>query len=242
MHLSRISNQVGKFGKLSKRLTYKAIRIPCIGLIVLSISSIAALIPAAVSSPGLTSPEVHFLGEIPSPPVETENETFLQVHVVAPMPFLTRAAAQSFHGLREDVINGAGFDFLAKVGDMFRVGGAKPTKLGAVFNSRHKKGEAFDYNQEDSRVLVVREYGERGLQWRTYLLCQSQDGSLGTKARLYTDNVGWVSAYVFDFTAAAEQFGWERISAQPGWSKGPTKKEFWHYQLRRETSIQPVPR
>jgi hypothetical protein len=226
-------------GKLSKRLTYNAIRIPFIGLIVLSISFFAALIPAAVSSPGL--PEVRSVAEYPSPPVETENETFLQVHVVAPMPFLTSAAAQSFGRLREAVISGAGFDFLARVGDMFRVGGAKPTKLGAAFNSRHKKGEAFDYNQEDPRVLLVREFGEKGLQWRTYLLCQSQDGSLGMKAKLYTDNVGWVSAYVFDFTAAAEQFGWERISAQPGWSKGPTKKEFWHYQLRREASIEPVP-
>jgi hypothetical protein len=86
---------------------------------------------------------------------------------------------------------------------------------------------AFDYNQEDSRVLLVREYGEKGLQWRTYLLCESQDGRLGTKARLYTDNAGLVSAYVYDFTHAAEQFGWERIYAQQGRSKGPTKKEFW---------------
>jgi hypothetical protein len=242
LHLSRISNQVGKLVKLSKRLTYSAIRIPSIGLIVLSISSIAALIPAEVSSPGLTFPEVPSVVKYPSSPIETENESFLQLHVVAPMPFLTRTAAQSFNRLREAVINGAGFDFLATCGDMLRVGGAKPKKLGAVFNSRHKKGEAFDYNQEDPRVLLVREYGNSGLQWRTYLLCQSQDGSLGTKAKLYTDNVGWVSAYVFDFTAAAEQFGWERISAQPGWSKGPTKKEFWHYQLRREGSIQTEPR
>ena len=237
MHLSRISNQVGKVGKLSKRLTYNAIRVPCIGLIVLSISSIAAIIPSAVSSPGLPS-----VVEYPSSKVVTENEPFLQVHVDAPMPFLSRDAAQSFNLLRKAVINGAGFDFLARIGDMLRAGDAKPTKLGAVFNSRHKKGEAFDYNQEDSRVLLVREYGEKGVQWRTYLLCQSQDGSLGTKAKLYTDNVGWVSAYVFDFTAMAEQYGWERIYAQPGWSEGPTKKEFWHYQLRREASVRHVQR
>src|SRR5687767_10081247 len=124
--------------------------------------------------------------------IETEDEVLWQVQVAAPMPFLRRDAAQSFNRLRTAVIRGAGFDFLARVGDMLRVGDAKPAKPGAVFNSRHKKGEAFDYNQEDSRVLLVREYGERGLQWRTYLMCQSQDGSLGTKAKLYTDNVGWV--------------------------------------------------
>jgi hypothetical protein len=155
------------------------------------------------------------------------------------MPFLRRDAAQSFNHLRKAVIKGAGFDFLAKLGDMLRVGDAKPAKPGAAFNSRHKKGEAFDYNQEDSRVLLVREFGERGLQWRTYLLCKRQDGSLGTKATLRTDNAGVVSAYVFDFTDVAEQFGWERIYAQQGWGKDATKKEFWHYQLRRDASIQP---
>ena len=84
-------------------------------------------------------------------------------------------------------------------------------------------------------MLLVREYGLKGLKWRTYLLCEKQDGSLCTKRKLHTDNAGFVSAYVFDFTAAAEQFGWERIHAQPGWTTEPTKKEFWHYQLRRET-------
>jgi hypothetical protein len=224
---------------LSKRLTKTAVRIPFVGLLVLSITSIAAIIPAAVSSPGITHLETQ---SVVTPLIESEEETFLQVQVDAPMPFLRREAAQSFNRLRKAVINGAGFDFLARIGDMLRVGDAKPAKPGAVFNSRHKKGEAFDYNQEDSRVLLVREYGEKGLQWRTYLLCQSQDGSLGTKAKLYTDNAGLVSAYVFDFTHAAEQFGWERIYAQQGWSKGPTKKEFWHYQFRRVASVQPVRR
>ena len=192
-------------------------------------SFVAAIIPAAVSSPGMT--DLESPSKLARP---TEDEALLQVQVDAPMPFLRRDAAQSFNRLRTAVIRGAGFDFLAKVGDMLRVGDAKPAKPGAVFNSRHKKGEAFDYNQEDFRVLLVREYGEKGLQWRTYLLCQRQDGSLGTKAKLYTDNAGVVSAYVFDFTAMAAQFGWERIYAQAGWSRGPTKKEFWHYQLRRE--------
>lgn len=173
---------------------------------------------------------------------ETENESFLPVPVDAPMPFLRRDAAETFNQLRSAVINGAGFDFLARLGDMLRTTGAKAAKPGVAFYSRHKKGEAFDYNQEDSRVLLVREYGEKGLQWRTYLLCERQDGSLGTKATLHTDNAGVVSAYVFDFTAEAERFGWERIYAQAGWGKDATKKEFWHYQFRREPLIQPTPR
>ena len=167
------------------------------------------------------------------PTYSVKGESFFRVGVDAPMPFLKRDVAQSFNGLRSTVIEGAGFDFLARVGDMFRLGGGLPVKPGVVFNSRHKKGEAFDYNQEDNRVLLVREYSARGLQWRTYLLCERQDGSLGNRVILSTDNAGVVSAYVFDFTAAAEQFGWERIYAQEGWGKDATKKEFWHYQLRR---------
>ena len=150
--------------KLSKRQTYSSIRFPCIGLIVLSISFVAAIIPAAVSSPGLTHPES--LSELTGPAHlgETENELFLHVQVDAPMPFLRRDAAQSFNQLRNAVIKGAGFDFLVKLGDMLRTGGAKSSKPGVSFYSRHKKGEAFDYNQEDSSVLLVREYGEKGLQ------------------------------------------------------------------------------
>jgi hypothetical protein len=209
-------------------------RIGAVAVLFLSFVIAGAIIPTAVSSPGLSHPVDNRLFHSPdSSPVRTEDESFLALDVVAPLPFLRSGAAERFDALREMVKNGAGFDFLARCGDMFRLGNAKPLKLGTAFNSRHKKGEAFDYNQEDSRVLLVREYGLKGLRWRTYLLCQKQDGSQCSKAELHTDNAGFVSAYVFDFTAAAEQFGWERIYAQPGWTSEPTKKEFWHYQLRR---------
>lgn len=205
-------------------------RIGAVVVLFLSFVIAGAIIPTAVSSPGISQP----LDNSPEPPsVRTDDEYFLSLDVVAPLPFLRSGAAERFDALRDAVKKGAGFDFLARCGDMFRLGNARSLKVGTAFNSRHKKGEAFDYNQEDPRVLLVREYGLKGLRWRTYLLCQKQDGSLCTKADLHTDNAGFVSAYVFDFTAAAEQFGWERIYAQPGWTSEPTKKEFWHYQLRR---------
>jgi hypothetical protein len=160
------------------------------------------------------------------------------VHVDAPWPYLRRDAAESFNALRKAVDVGAGFDFLAKCGDMLRAGNGRPAKVGTAFKSRHKSGEAFDYNQEDPRVLLVREYEKGRLHWRTYLLCERQNGTLGIKADLHTDNAGFVSAYVFDFTAAAEHFGWERISAQPGWINEPLRKEFWHYQIRRATTYE----
>ena len=216
-------------------------RIGAVGVLFLSFVVAAAIIPTAVSSPSISHPLDHRLINSPATStVKTKHESFLPLDVVAPLPFLRSDAAESFNALRDAVTDGAGFDFLARCGDMLRVGNAKALKLGAAFNSRHKKGEAFDYNQEDPRVLLVREDGLKGLRWRTYLLCRKQDGSLCTKADLYTDNAGFVSAYVFDFTAAAEEFGWERIYAQPGWTREPTKKEFWHYQLRRDASIIPL--
>ena len=208
-------------------------RIGAVGVLFLSFVVAAAIIPTAVSSPGISHPiDDRIVNSPATSSVETEHESFLPLDVVAPLPFLRSGAAERFDALRAAVKNGAGFDFLARCGDMLRVRNARPLNLGTAFNSRHKKGEAFDYNQEDPRVLLVREYGLKGLRWRTYLRCQKQDGSLCTKADLHTDNAGFVSAFVFDFTAAAEQFGWERIYAQPGWTTEPTKKEFWHYQLR----------
>lgn len=205
-------------------------RIGAVAVLFLSFVVAAAIIPTAVTSPGSS----HTIDErLVSPPVKTEDDSFLSLEVDTPLPFLRKDAAESFNALRAAVVKGAGFDFLARCGDMFRMSNAKALNLGTAFNSRHKLGQAFDYNQEDSRVLLVREYGLKGLKWRTYLLCEKQDGSLCTKRKIHTDNAGFISAYVFDFTAAAEQFGWERIHAQPGWSTEPTKKEFWHYQLAK---------
>ena len=212
---------------------YTAIRIPAVALLALLVVATAAIVPTAVSSPGISNN--HPVNSSATSTAKNKDESFLPLNVVAPLPLLRRDAAESFNALREAVIHGAGFDFLARCGDLLRVGNAKVLKPGTALNSRHKTGEAFDYNQEDPRVLLVREYGLKGLKWRTYLLCQRPNNQC-TKADLHTDNAGFVSAYVFDFTAAAEEFGWERIHAQPGWTKGPTKKEFWHYQLRRQES------
>lgn len=167
----------------------------------------------------------------------TEN-LLCYVGVDTPSPYLRcGSAVKHFRALRRVVMDGAGFDFLARCGDMMRPKNARSLKLGVAYRSRHKSGEAFDYNQEDDRVLLVREDKAGRTYWRTYLRCEKQDGTLGVRASLYTDNAGFVSAYVFDFTAAAETLGWERIPAQPGWSYYPSKKEFWHYQMRGDQSL-----
>ena len=160
------------------------------------------------------------------------------MRVDAPSPYLLCGTpAEDFETLRQVIIVVAGFDFLAKCGDMMRPRNARSSKIGVSFRSRHKSGEAFDYNQEDHRVLIVREYKSGSIYWRTFLLCDKQDGTLGEKANLQTDNAGFVSAYVFDFTAAAEILGWERIPAQRGWMYEPSNKEYWHYQRVSEPQL-----
>ena len=164
--------------------------------------------------------------------VEAAN-AFCGVAVKAPMPFLQcDAPAVQFRALRQAVAAGAGFDFLATCGDLLREKNFKSSKPGVADDSKHKAGRAFDYNQDDNRVLVVREPAGGRLYWRTYLLCERQDGTCGARLDLETENAGRVSAYVFDFTAAAENLGWGRVPAQDGWERSPTKKEFWHYEMK----------
>ncbi len=161
------------------------------------------------------------------------------LNVNAPLPYLRRGKpTKQFEKLRRAVISGAGFDFLSICGDMLRLrGNTVSIKPGAIHRSRHKSGEAFDYNQDDPRLLLVREYREGRTYWRTYLRCEKQDGTLGARAELHTDNAGFVSAYVFDFTSAAERLGWERIHAQSGWGQISSKKEYWHYELTEGISF-----
>jgi hypothetical protein len=190
--------------------------------------------PSAAISPGIAQQlESRFKTEPVLPPDEdkAQERLFCYVGVDAPSAYLRCGTpAEDFETLRQVVVVFAGFDFLGKVGDMMRPRNAKSSKIGVSFRSRHKSGEAFDYNQEDHRVLIVREYKSGSIYWRTYLLCDKQDGSLGKKANLQTDNAGYVSAYVFDFSTAAESLGWGRIPAQRGWMYAPSNKEYWHYQ------------
>jgi len=172
--------------------------------------------------------------EIPSADdVGTIEDGFCRVAVDAPSPFLRCGSpVKLYEKLRQNVIANAGFDFLAKCGDLKRHEKAKYSERGVANDSRHKGGLAFDYNQEDSRVLIVRENIAGLTYWRTYLRCEKQDGTCGVKTDIDTDNAGRVSAYLFDFTNAAEGLGWERIPAQNGWKYSWKKKEFWHYQLK----------
>jgi hypothetical protein len=153
------------------------------------------------------------------------------------LPFLRKGLpAQMFVALRNKVIREAGFDFLSRFGDIMRGRDFVTNKPGASNTSRHKCGDAFDYNQGETRLKLVKEPRDDRMYWRTYLLCAKQDGSQGERLvisdeRLVPQSASATPKFYYDFTSAAEALGWHRIRAQQGWQSVSTKKEFWHYQL-----------
>jgi hypothetical protein len=164
---------------------------------------------------------------MPPPSAPSENTTLI-ANVQVGLPYLRKGKpAEVFTALRDKIIKAAGFDFLSIFGDMMRPKGFTTTEPGVANKSRHKCGDAFDYNQGDSRLVVIREPRDGVTYFRTYLRCEKQDG---TQGELMAPNGGAPKFYC-DFTSIAEAFGWHRIRAQRGWQTVWKKREFWHYQL-----------
>jgi hypothetical protein len=155
----------------------------------------------------------------------------VKISAAAPTPMLHRKAAEAFERLRRVVRDGAGFDFLAKLGDALRPANFVSDKDGVANRSWHKTGRAFDYDQTSSRLVLVSEPKGGKQYFRTYLVCTDQTGKLGVKRSLRDIRGGSVNAYVFDFTAAAEKLGFKRIPAWNGWQRNYNRREFWHYQF-----------
>ena len=150
--------------------------------------------------------------------------------ITAPMPVMHFEAAEKFIQLRNDVITGSGIDFLARCGDILRAPDFVSNKDGVANRSWHKTGRAFDYNQESPNLVIAPEINGGKQFFRTYLKCAVQDGSLGKKLTVKIMSGGKVTAFLFDFTEAAERLGFRRIPAWSGWQKSWNRREFWHYQ------------
>jgi putative peptidoglycan binding protein len=154
--------------------------------------------------------------------------TSLISNITAGMPYLRSGKpADMFATLRQKIIKETGFDFLTTFGDMMRAQNYTTNQAGVSNKSRHKCGDAFDYNQGDARLTVIQEPRNGHMYFRTYLRCIKQDGSQGELHSLS----GGPAKYYCDFTSIAEALGWHRIRAQGGWQNTWKKREFWHYQL-----------
>lgn len=151
--------------------------------------------------------------------------------VIAPMPYMRPDAAEKYKQLRSEVTRKSGVDFLARCGDIYRMPDFRSKKDGVAMRSWHKCGVAFDYNQESPALVVVSEIIGGRQFFRTYLKCAVQDGSLGRKMTVKNMSGQSVTAFLFDFTEAAERVGFRRIPAWNGWQRSWNRREFWHYQF-----------
>jgi hypothetical protein len=162
------------------------------------------------------------------PPPPPSPKTTLIANIDVGLPYLRAGRpAEMFNALREKVIRTAGFDFLSVFGDMMRPRNLQTNQPGVSNSSRHKCGDAFDYNQADPRLVVTSDPRDGVTYFRTFLRCEKQDG---TQGELMSPNGGSPKFYC-DFTSFAEAFGWHRIRAQQGWQNTWKKREFWHYQM-----------
>lgn len=162
------------------------------------------------------------------PPAPPSPRTTLIPDIDVGLPYLRSGKpADMFAALREKIIKEAGFDFLSSFGDMMRNRNFHTNQAGVSNNSRHKCGDAFDYNQGEPRLKVIEEPRNGVTYFRTYLKCVKQDGTQGELLSLN----GSAPKFYCDFTSIAEAFGWQRIRAQNGWKNTWKKREFWHYQL-----------
>ncbi|HQU83971.1 MAG TPA: peptidoglycan-binding domain-containing protein [Pyrinomonadaceae bacterium] len=162
---------------------------------------------------------------------EVLNVLVKLIGVKAPMPLMHFKAAEKYEDLRGIVIAGAGFDFLATCGDIFREANFQSTKDGVANRSWHKTGRAFDYDQNSPALVLVAYQKNNKTYFRTFLKCAKQDGSLGKKQKVKDFRGYLVEAYLFDFTEAAVAVGFSQIPAWSGWENHYNRREFWHYQF-----------
>jgi TolB protein len=176
-----------------------------------------------------------------------------EIDVDAPAPYLNDRVNESFEALRRRTIDEAGWDFLGRVDNMYDALAARP-QPGEPAESWNKAGRAFDFYYRypisvDPQVEIVREDRGNDTYWRVYLKTALQDGSQGEPLRQrawdflarygddpsYYDQGGkWKEkppdGYYVDFTALAEDYGWERVPATQNWRNYFQAIRYWQFE------------
>jgi TolB protein len=163
----------------------------------------------------------------------------------------------SFNALQARVWEETGYDFFGTISEAFRHMGF--ANEASAYGSWHKAGRAFDvrfefYNAAGESLLeVVREDMSGETYWRLYLRCAWQDGSQGEPIKVNPWDFSYQAravenpeeggklkpipnGYYVDFTALAQEYGWDRISAHDeedfDWTWHFKALEYWHYEKR----------
>ena len=168
--------------------------------------------------------------------------------VQIPVPQLHDAVDESFEALREATTDAAGWDALANLESAFI---PISTSLDPGMNEDWRyTGRAFSLNPLIATagwmVVARHEIGQQ-TYWRIYLHAQAQDGSQGMpirdtvwdlNARYNLDPASYESGgkfgavpagYWVDFTALAQNFGWQRVPALSNWRNFYTGTRFTQF-------------
>jgi TolB protein len=172
-------------------------------------------------------------------------------------PRLSDQVNDSFNALRRRLVEAAGWDYLAELDSAWLPLSHTPPS-GHSRRSWHLCGRAFALNQEpydapstpdeEPQVALVREDVGNGTYWRVYVRAAEQDGSMGEplRARPWDLNArdeggraeveGGAPAeevpagYYVDFTALAQDYGWERVPSLWRWRHFWPDILWWEYR------------
>lgn len=223
------------------------------------------------SGAGLPNPpqgSVAFAASAPIAPAYTEAIAAVQGQNDAPyrlinlggvsassQPYLSDQVDSSFTAMRDAVNRSAGWDFLARLDQVWWPLDhlAEP---GQPFQNWHKTGRAFDivqsYNEGNpAQVEVVREQVGPDVLWRLFVRSAAQDGSLGApihqlpwdfSARTSGNTAAYEeggrpksaipSGYYVDFTDMAEAYGWQPTPSGQSWRQNWPGVLYWQYEKR----------
>jgi TolB protein len=180
-----------------------------------------------------------------------------EVDVDAPAPYLNDRVDDSFAALRQRTVAEAGWDFLGRLDNMFTFLTSGPLP-GDTSENWSKAARAFDFYYRfpisvDPQVEIVREDVGGETYWRVFLKTALQDGSQGEPLRLlpwdftarydadprYYDEggkpkEGHPAGYYVDFTALAEDYGWQRAPALANWRTFFHGIRYWHFENRQD--------
>jgi TolB protein len=170
------------------------------------------------------------------------------------IPRLSDAVDGSFDALRQRVLADSGRDFLGRLSEASR-----PLDFysdASAYASWHKAGRAFDtlldlFDRWGAVLELVREDVSGDTYWRLYLRCAKQNGSQGRPLTVSPWDHSYEGRelrgrgqggapeplpqdYYTDFTALAQIYGWQRISAHDAddfdWRQALKAMEYWHFQ------------
>lgn len=191
------------------------------------------------------------------PLLEHADPSFERVYlpdVETGIPRLSDAVDGSFNALRQRVLADSGRDFLGRLSEASR-----PLDFysdASAYASWHKAGRAFDtlfdiFDSQGAALELVREDISGDTHWRVYLRCVRQDGSQGRPLTASPWDHSYEGrevrgrgqggapeplprGYYVDFTALAQIYGWQRISAHDAddfhWHEALKAMEYWHFQ------------